>query len=140
MKNYRITFSDGPLGVLHKRIDVYAENSDDAFAKAYKMPEAKNKTYTDVSVEEIPQEASPIGICFSYTDVSFGKKFKNYLIIKADNEEQAVSYYNKNIKGKRFWFNPSKLEETGKCVCGEVLETYFAACAGYDFDATAKLF
>ena len=37
--NYRITFYDGPLGNNRKSIDIYAINSDDAFDKAYKMPE-----------------------------------------------------------------------------------------------------
>lgn len=134
--NYRITFSDGPLGIRRKSVDVFASNSDDAFAQAQKMAESKNNSYTDVSVEKIPEEASPIGICFQYTDTKLGKKFRNHLIIKADNEDQAVSYYNNNVKGKRFWFNPGDLDETGKCVYGEVLETYFASCHGCDFDAT----
>ena len=135
MKKYRITF----CGKHSKHYDVDASNSDEAFKIAYSMPEAsKHHIYTDVSVEEVPNGPSVIGIEFKYTDTVLKKDFTNYIHIKAKDEADAVRYYNEHFRGKRFWFNPSKTEEDGKCVRGEVIDTFFSACPGFDADATIK--
>ena len=54
MKKFRITFSDGPTGNRSESVDVEAEDSDVAFSMAYRMPQAKDRRYTDVMVEECP--------------------------------------------------------------------------------------
>lgn len=133
--NFRITFSDGSMGNKSKHVDVYAQNSDDAFSQAYKMPETEYGIYTDVSVEEIPTEPTVIGIQFRYTDTYMKKDFTGYVIIRAKDEAHAKEYYNEQLKGKHFMHYPSKLEESGKCVIGKIVETYFAACPGFDYDA-----
>lgn len=130
--NYRITFINYNSDK-HFSKDVCVRDSDEAFRIAYEMPQAHE--YDEVSVEKIPNEPCMIGICFEYEDTYVKRFFRNYIVIRANNEQEAINYYNKNIKGKRFWFNPGKLEENGKCIMGKVIETYFAACPGCDFDA-----
>lgn len=137
--NYRITFNDGPLGNKRKHFDVSAKSSDEAFQLAFMMPEAKSGIYTDVSVEEIPREPSVIGIEFQYYDTYFKQNFTDYIFIKANNETEAVDYYNKHFKDGRFQFKASKTDENGKCIRGKILNTYFAACPGYDADATVPI-
>ena len=133
---YRITFSDGPMGNRDKHIDVDADSSDEAFKMAYAMPEAKNHMYTDVMVEKHPLGASPIGLTIEYYDTYFKEYYTGTMIIKAENEDQAMEYYDRNYKGKHFWFNCGQIEDDGKCVYGKIKDTYFAACPGYDADAT----
>ena len=90
-------------------------------------------------VEEFPNGPSPIGIEFWYQDLMLKKKSCQYMIIFAEDEAQAVSFYNKKYKGKKFfqpW--PHKIDEGGNCIYDEVRETYFAACTGYDDDATKE--
>lgn len=137
-KNYRITFYDGPMGNLSKDVDVYAENSDEALHMAYRMPEAKDRRFTDVMVGKIPEGPSIIGIEFEYTDTYFNDKFKEYMFIKANNEAEAVEYYNNHFKDKHFWFNAGKTETDGKNVRGRVVKTYFACVERYDADATLE--
>lgn len=132
---YRISFS-GKNDC--KSVDVQAINSEDAFNKAYKMPESKSGQYTDIWIEKIPTEPSVIGIEFKYTDTAIKKNFHGCLFIKANNEAEAVNYYNEYYKGQRFWFNAGEIVEDGKCIRGDVIQTYFAACPGYDADATLK--
>lgn len=134
MKVFRITFTGNGKS---KSVDVQAACSDDAFDMAYKMSEATSRAYTDISVEEVPDGPKVIGIEFEYEDTAFKKTFPGYIFIRAYNEAQAVDYYNRHYKGGRFWFHAGKTEENGKCVRGKVLETYYAACPGYDADATA---
>ena len=141
MKKFRIIFSDGPMGDRHKSYDVEAENSDEAFQIAYRKPEAQRyDLFTNISVEEIPEGASPIGIRFSYYDTYAKRNFTDYLVIKANDEKQAVEYYNSYYRGKHFSFNVGEIEEIGKHIYGNVVETYFAACPGYHADATARMF
>lgn len=132
-KVYRITFSGNGKS---KHIDVCAESCDDAFSRAYRMPEASSRTYKEVTVEEIPSGLSVIGIEFEYTDTFIKRNFHDCLFIKANNEDEAIQYYNDHYKGKRFWFNAGKTEEDGKCIRGKVIDTYFAAGPRYDADAT----
>ena len=80
MSKYRITF----CGKHSRHYDVDASNSDEAFKMAYSMPEASQyHIYTDVSVEEVPEGPSVIGIEFRYTDTVLKKDFTNYIHIKA---------------------------------------------------------
>lgn len=137
MKNYRITFSDGPMGNRRKHVDIEANSIDEAFSKAYRMPEAQSRIYTDVDIDEIEDGPKVIGIKFEYEDTAFKKRFSDYILIRANSEEEAVEYYNKHYKGGRFWFNAAEDAPDGKCIRGKVLETYFAACPGYHADATA---
>ena len=59
-------------------------------------------------------------------------------ITLAEDEKQAIDYYNRNYRGKRYWFNAGKPEPDGKNEYRQVKETYFAACPGYHADATKK--
>lgn len=136
MKKYRIEFNGKNSS---KRYDVVASNIDDAFKLAYSMPEASQyHIYGDIGIEEIPEGPSVIGIKFRYTDTVFKKEFTDYIHIKAKDEADAVRYYNENFKGKRFWFNAGKTEDDGKCIRGDVIETFFSAGAGFAADATVK--
>ena len=135
MAKYRITFSGGPTTDISKHYDVEVKNSDEAFAMAYKMPEAKNRIYSNIWVEEIPVGDTNIGIRFAYKDR--GRTYHQYMVIHAKDERHAKEYYNKNIKGRNFYQPWShKPDDNGNCVYGSIVETYFAACPGYDFDAT----
>lgn len=132
---YRIVFSGGPSSDIRKHYDVDTKDSDEAFKKAFQMPEAKSRLYSDVSVEDIPTGVSNIGICFCYEER--GKSYHQYMVIHAESERHAKDWYNANLKGKRFYQPwPHKPDENGNCVYGKIAETYFAACPGYDFDAT----
>ena len=132
--NYRVIFSGHNKS---KHFDIYAKSSDQALSDGYKLfPDARYRGYENILVEEIPTEPSPIGIEFKYTDTFLKRDFTGYLIIKAKDETQAKDYYNKHFKGKRFWFNAGEIEDNGKCVYGNIKSTYFAACIGYDADAT----
>lgn len=133
MKKYRIYLKNERT---KKKMDVLAESSEAAFQIAYQMPDIRK--YREVTVEEIPVGPTVIGIKFRYLDTVFKKEFCGYLFIRANNEEDAVKYYNKHFLGKRFWFDAGKTEDDGKCIRKEVLETYFARCPGYDADATKK--
>lgn len=133
--NYRIIFYHNRTEK-RKVVDISVKNSSEAFALACKMPEAKNREYTDVFVEEIPDYPTTIGVRFEYYDTYIKRFFSDVVMIKAENEKQAVEYYEKNLRGKRFWFNAGETKEDGKCIRGKVLETYFASCPGYDADAT----
>lgn len=135
--NYRITFHDGPLGKNEKKVDVYAENSRDAFKQAYEMPEAKNRVYTGILVSAIPEGPSVIGIMFKCKDTSFNETTSNYIFIKANSEKEAADYYNRKIRGKRFRFYPKDIDRNGRFVFEEIQETYFAAGTDYTIDATA---
>ncbi len=139
MKKYRVTFHDGPTGNRSKNFDIEAENMDEAFKKAYRaFPDARYQGYTDATTTEIPTEPSPIGIRFRYLE-NGKRSYCQYLIIKANDEAHAIEFFNRNLKGRSFfqpW--PSKPDEKGNCVYGNVEETYFAACTGYDYDATTE--
>lgn len=137
---YRVTFHDGPTGNKSKKFDVDARDMDEAFRKARELfPNAWQAGYTDATTEEVPTEPSPIGIRFRYLE-SGKKSYCQYLVIKADNEAHAVAFYNRNLKGRRFYQPwPKKPDDNGNCVYGEVEETYFAACPGYDYDATKEV-
>lgn len=138
MKKYRITFSGGAMTDIHKTYDVTAKNADEAFKIAYGMPESDCRRYTEIGVEEIPEGIANIGIRFAYYDEGLKKTSYNYMIIKAKNESHAKEYYNATYKGKKFYQPwPHKINAKGNCVYGKVVETYFAACPGYDADATS---
>ena len=134
--NYRITFHDGPDGNRSKYIDVYAKSSDEAFDIAYKMPEARRRLYDNVMVEKIPTEPSTIGVEIEYYDTQLKRNFTDRLFIRAENEKQAIDYYNKHFKGGRFGLYANMPVENGKCIRGRVLRTYFTGLPGYDADAT----
>ncbi len=119
--------------------DISALDSEDAFKQAYHWIKSQNKDhlYSDITIMEIPQVASPIGIRFSYTDTLCKKDCCQYMIIKAESEEQAKKYYYDNFYGKRFYQPwPCKVDDKGNCIYGKVKETYYAACPGFHFDAT----
>lgn len=132
---FRIIFYD-PETDTSAHFDVDAQNKDEAFSMAFGMPEAKSRIYKEVSVEEIKGGPKVIGIKFQYRDTYAKRDFCGYLFIRATNEEQARSYYRKHFQGENFWFDAGKTESEGKCVRGNILETYFAAGPGYDADAT----
>ena len=136
MKKYRIIFSDGPMGNKSVHRDVATKDSDDAFRIAFRLPEAEQFRGHDVMVEEIVEGPQNIGVLFEYEDTVFKRTFKDNVIIRAESEKQAVSWYNQNLKGKRFWFTAGEVKEDGKCVYGRAVDTYFAACPGYHADAT----
>lgn len=131
--NYRISLLMNQT--LVAKHDVYAGSEDEAFSLAYQTFEARNFPITDISVQEIPEGPANIGLKIEYEDTSIKRRFADYIIIRADSEEQAAVYYNQNLKGGRFWFHANKTDDAGKCVRGNILETYFASCPGYDFSA-----
>ena len=133
-KNYRITFSSRDNC---KHIDVCAKDCDEAFARAYRMPEAKSGMYSEIMVERIPTTPSVISVKFKYLDTVTDKTFFGYVLIKAKDEAHALKHYDKYLKDKRFWFNVGKTEEDGKNIRLEAVDTYFAGCAEFDIDATA---
>lgn len=135
-KNYRITFSDGPLGDKRKDVDVRAANIDEAFKMAYKMPEAKGGLYTDIGIEEIVDGPKVIGLEVEYADTVFKQNFTGYVFIRAYTEKEAVAYYDKHMKNKRFVHNIGEEVENGKCIRGRVKRTYFAGASGHHADAT----
>ena len=132
---YRVTFSGPNDSYVH--YDVEAKDSDKAFQFAYAKLQAKDR-YTDAIVEEITKGPKPIGIKFESYDHYAKKSYTDYMIILAEDEKQAIDYYNRNYRGKRYWFNAGKLEPDGKNEYRQVKETYFAACPGYDADATKE--
>lgn len=136
--NYRITFHDGPNGNLSEYIDIYSKDSDEAMKKALSMPQAEDRRYDEVMVEELPDGSEPVvvGIVFKAYDAVFKKEFTNYLFILAYNEKQAKEYYKEHFMGKCFMHYPSKMEENGKCTYGRIVKTYFTGFPGYDADAT----
>ena len=134
-RKYRITFH-GPGGEPSESVDVNASSDDEAFSIAYGMPQAKDRRYTDVSVVEFPDGISNIGIHFEYYDSALRQTFSDCLIIRAGSEKDAVNYYNSHFYGKHFWFNAGKIENDGKCTYGRIKNTYFAACPGWNADAT----
>lgn len=135
-EKYRIIFSDGPFGNRHKHMDIFATNSDEAFSRAYQMPEASSGLYSDITVHKVPAGASVIGLEIEYEDTCLGKTYHGYMFIKAVSEQQAIDYYNRHLKGGRFWFYVEKTDDTGKCVRGRVVDSYYAAVEGYQVDAT----
>lgn len=134
MTEYRITFHDGPEGNRSKDVDIMAENVDDAFRKAYQMPEAKNRLYTNVGVMEKPKGRTIIGIEHEYEDTYFHQTFVGYMFILANSESDAARYYNANIRGKHFWFNEAKIEPDGKNVFGRIRKTYFSCGDRYFYE------
>lgn len=139
MKKYRITIIKQYPITLNRlqnisEYDITAESVDEAFQKAYKL--AKNQRNCSISVMEVPEGPSSIGLEIEYEDKIFKRIFTGTVIIRANNEKEAVEYYNKYLKGGRFWFQPGKTEADGKCVRGRVKSTYYAACDGWDVDAT----
>lgn len=138
--NFRITFYDGPEGSRSKKVDVFAESFEDARRQAWQMPEAKNRLYTDMMIEEIPKEPSVIGIMYEYVDPGLSGRCTQPLFIKANDEAEAIRYYNKHYKNARFDFpNHQKNNENGRCTRGRIVETYFAAgVVRYDADATIE--
>ena len=142
MKKYRVTFiAKSGRDDDDNKYDVEAESMDAAFHAAYKLCESKfgypHGRFSDAQTEEIPEGISNIGLRFRYIE-NGRRSYCNYMVVRAEGERQAKEWYNKNLKGMRFmqpW--PNKPDERGSCVYGEVAETYFAACPGYDFDASS---
>ena len=136
MIEFCIDFHDGPEGNRSVRRDIMAENSDDAFRKAYRMPEAKH--YSNVTIYKKPQGKTCIGIEFIYTDTVFKQDFHGYVFVDANSEREASDWYCRNLRGKRFWFNAHEPKPDGKNVYGRVIKTYFAD--GFaKFDAEKEL-
>ena len=132
---YRVTFS-GPNDS-HVHYDVEAEDSDQAFRFAYAKLQNRDR-YTDAAVEEVPKGPKSISIKFESYDHYAKKSYTDYMIILAEDEKQAIDDYNRNYRGKRYWFDVGKPEPNGKHEYRQVKETYFAACPGYHADATKK--
>lgn len=135
---YRIVFHDGPMGNREKSVDVYAENFDDARKQAWQMDEAKCRLYSDMMIEKIPEGPPVIGIEFEFEMNSppFYEKGKDYLFIKANDESDALRYYNSHFKGGRYNRDAGKSEPGGCRVRGRALKTYFACTDRYCADAT----
>ena len=96
---YRVTFSGPNDSYVH--YDVEAKDSDKAFQFAYAKLQAKDR-YTDAIVEEITKGPKPIGIKFESYDHYAKKSYTDYMIILAEDEKQAIDYYNRNYRGKRY--------------------------------------
>jgi hypothetical protein len=125
-------------------VDVNATNSDEALKLA--LSELKRmkgdfgaRSYSDATIEEHPVGASSIAVRFSYTE-DRGKGGCQYLSIYANNEEEAVKWFNANLKGKHFYQPwPAKINDNGNCIYDKVEETYFAVGQS-DFDATVSIY
>lgn len=138
-KEYRITFHDGPMGNKSLDYDVLAYSMDEAFQMGIEYGEKhrlRSLGYINMTLSEKPKGPSVIGIEFVSKDTALKKEFAGYVFIKANSEEQAREYYEKNLHGKRYWFNTGKPEPEGKCVFGKIKSSYFAAAGGYGYDAT----
>jgi hypothetical protein len=138
IKTYRATFNNGPEGNESFKYDFEAENGDEAWKKVYAHPCAKKyPQYTDVTLEEVTDGPKVIGICYNYHDHHLKRDYQGYTFIKANDEKQAVEFYNRNIKGKHFYQPwPDKFDDEGNCEYGSVKETYYAGFDGYKYDAT----
>ena len=139
MKKFRITFCPHHYAgnVPAVKRDVWAESEDEAFKMAFRMPEAGMRwKFADVSVEICPEGPTVIGVEFISIDTVIGRNFHGYAFIRANSEEEAAAWFRNNLKGHRYSFDPGHPEEDGKCIYGDVEQTYFAACSGYMFDAT----
>ena len=139
-KNYRITFYDGPEGNRSKNVDIYAESFDDARRQAWQMDEAKYRMYSDMMIEKIPVGPSVIGIRYEYIDPCLSGRSTQCLFIKATDEAEAISYYNKHYKNTRFDFpDYRKNNDNGRCIRDRIVETYFApGVVNFEADATIK--
>ena len=139
MRKYRITFHDGPEGHRSKNVDVLADSFDDARRQARQMPEARNRLYSDMIIGQIPEGPSVIGIEFEWTSPYISGVCTGYLFIKANDEAEAVKYYNEHFKGKRFsGAHYGKNVDDADSVRGRVRSTYFPGGA-VKFDADATL-
>lgn len=137
--NYRIVFHDGPEGSRSKNVDVYAESFEDARRQAFQMPEARNRMYSDMLIEQIPEVPSVIGIEFEYSSPYINGVCTGYLFIKANDEAQAVKYYNEHFRGKSFeGAHYGENNEDGHTVRGRIRQTYFAGGLNYNADATIE--
>lgn len=116
---YRITFYDGPESNRFKRVDVVAENFEDARRQAWQMDEAKYREYSDMSIERVPDGPAVIGVEYEHYDSYFKRCVTDRVFIKAYDEAEAVKYFNEHFSERG---RPSK--------------TYFAGGCGYDADAT----
>lgn len=134
VKTYRLTLT-GPDGKKIREWDVKAVSMDAAMDTALKQPEIKNIRGGELSAQEVPEGPSQFGVRFRYYDTVFRQHFTDCLIIRAENERQAKDYYVRHLEGGLFQYDPAKSDKNGKCIRGVVLETYIAACPGWDFDA-----
>lgn len=121
MQNYRMTIGD----VYQK--DIVANDSNEAMNKAIQIAYQRGyrNSGLDVCVMEIKDGIKQIGIEFEAYDRVFKKNFREYLFIMANNEREAIELYNKQYKGKHFWFNAMKPEDDGKHEYGKVIRTYY---------------
>lgn len=121
MPKYRMT-----IGESFQR-DIEANNSDDAMNRAIGIAirSGYRNSGLDVCVMEIKDGIKQIGIEFEAYDKVFKKNFRNRVFIMANNEREAIELYNKQYKGKHFWFNAMKPEADGKNEYGKVIKTYY---------------
>lgn len=134
MKTYRLTLT-GPSGKKIREWDVQAASMDAAMDAALKQPEIKNIRGGELSAQEVPEGPSQFGVRFRYYDTVFRQHFTDCLIIRAENEQQAKDYYIRYLEGGRFQYDSARDDKNGKCIREGILETYIAACPGWDFDA-----
>ena len=134
MKTYRMTLT-GPDGKKIREWDAKAVSMDAAMNAALKQPEIKNIREGELSAQEVPEGPSQFGVRFRYYDTVFRQHFTDCLIIRAKNERQAKDYYVRYLEGGRFQHDPAVDDNNGKCIREGILETYIAACPGWDFDA-----
>lgn len=126
---YRCTFYNRSTDKSLK-YDVIADSMDMASKMGYEYAESNSlyyKGYTDMTVSEIPEGISTIGVMFKSHDTVLKKDFVNRVFIDAESEKDAVRIYNETYLGKRFWFNSHEICEDGKNVYGEVVDTYYTA-------------
>lgn len=121
MPKYRMT-----IGESFQR-DIEANNMDDAMNRAIGIAirSGYRNSGKSVFVQEIKDGIKEIGIEFEAYDRVFKESFRNYLFIMANNEREAIDLYNKQYKGKHFWFNAMKPEADGKNEYGKVIRTYY---------------
>lgn len=111
LKEFDVTFHDGPNSDRRERLIIKAHNSDEAMEKAYKMPQAWR--YKNFVLGERVKGKTAYMVAFEYNYVFRGKvdsdKGEGYIAFNANNESEARRAYNKKYLGKYFrWLNPGK--------------------------------
>ena len=114
-----------------RRYEVMAETDKEAMSKGYR----ENRWARGCWCSEVREEET-FGVEFKV------KCYGNHILsegrvsIRAKNREQAIRYYNNEIKGKRFnSYRTSEFREDGDVECGAIQEVYICGGNG-QFNAT----
>ena len=127
MKKYRCSFYN-PEKDSYIKWDIERSDMEEAVNRGSeyaRLHDLYYRGYENLTVGEVPEGPSRIGIKFKCRDTALKMDSVNYLFIAAESEEAAEKKYYDTYYGKHFWFSPGKIEEDGKNVYGKVIETYY---------------